>query len=720
LFVTLRLSFRAVLSAAIIGCGLFGATMAETQDAAPTPPTAAAPAATFPSAPVPYTPTVRRRRAPRPQPAAPTTPTTPAPATAASAAAPTASPVLASPSAPLPAADLEAYVDGVVRDRMLRDHIAGVTIAVVQNGQVVLKKGYGVASLNDGRKVDPDKTLFRIGSISKTFTWIALMNEVEAGRMRLDTPINIYLPEKLQLKDQGKKTPVRLRDLMTHTAGFEDRALGQLFERDPRRERPLDLYLRQERPNRVREPGLLPAYSNYGVGLAGAALANVTGQPFEKVVADQVILPAGLTHTTFRENRPWQDNLPAPMAPALAADLSDGFRWTPLGFQTETPELVGHIAPAGSASSTAGDMARYMTLLLNGGTIDGKTIFSAKTSALFRTPTYRPADGAPGWNAGFQDIPLPGGRRGFGHGGATLWFHSNMVMVPELGLGVFVAVNTDTGADLPASLPSTIIERFYAPRPEVPAASRITHDEARAYEGQFLTTRRAYGGLEGFIDRLIGEATVRAAPDGRLTLTIDGKSSQWTATDQPDTFAPVSGAGLLVFQRDDGKVTRFFSPRGEAAFERVGFPHQPGLLTTFAVLTALTAIATLIGVATRDRREARQTPTQARASLLQTIQAILWLIALIGVGVFANGASNLAKVFYGWPSGWLLSASACAFVATLLTIATLAMLPLVWRGGRRVDSWVSLRKLAFTCTTLIFLGFALLLAAWGFLEFWNT
>jgi CubicO group peptidase (beta-lactamase class C family) len=78
---------------------------------------------------------------------------------------------------------------------MDRDHIAGVTIAVVQNGQVVLKKGYGVASLKDGRAVDPDKTLFRIASISKTFTWIALMNEVEAGRMRLDTPINLYLPE---------------------------------------------------------------------------------------------------------------------------------------------------------------------------------------------------------------------------------------------------------------------------------------------------------------------------------------------------------------------------------------------------------------------------------------------------------------------------------------------------------------------------------------------
>jgi len=622
--------------------------------------------------------------------------------------------------APLPAADLEAFVDGVVRRSMARDHIAGVTVAVVQNGQVVLKKGYGVASLAGGRRVDPDRTLFRVGAISKTFTWIALMNEVEAGRMRLDTPVNIYLPEKLQLKDQGKKSPVRLRDLVTHSAGFEDRALGQLFERDPRRERPLELYLRQERPNRVREPGVLPAYSDYGAALAGAALANVTGQPFETLIADQVIFPAGLTHTTFREDRPWRGDLPAPMAPALAADRSDGFRWTPLGFQTEAPELIGHIAPAASASSTAGDMARYMTLLLNGGTIDGRTVFSPRTSQAFRTPMYRPAPDAPGWNAGFQDIPLPGGHRGFGQAGSTLWFRSNLVMAPDLGLGVFVAVNTDTGADLPAALPAALVERFYAPQPEVPAPSRLTVEQARAYEGQFLTTRRAYGGLEGFIDRLIGEATVRAAPDGRLTLTLDGQSSQWTATDKPDVFAPLAGSGLLVFQREDGRVARFFSPAGMAAYERIGFPYAPRLLKGLAALAALAALATLIGVATRDRREARQTPTQARASLLQTIQAVLWLIALLGLAVFASGAADEAQVFFGWPSGWLLTASACAFVATLLTVATLAMTPMVWRGGRRVDSWTSLRKLAFTCTTFIFLAFALLLAAWGFLEFWNA
>ena len=110
------------------------------------------------------------------------------------------------------------------------------------------------------RAVDPDRTLFRIGSISKTFTWIGLMKEVEAGRIRLDAPVNLYLPERVQVRDQGYHDPVRVGQLMSHTAGFEDRALGHLFERRYERVRSLTDYLRQERPKRVHAPGEVASY----------------------------------------------------------------------------------------------------------------------------------------------------------------------------------------------------------------------------------------------------------------------------------------------------------------------------------------------------------------------------------------------------------------------------------------------------------------------------
>uniref|UniRef100_UPI0025F61FE6 serine hydrolase domain-containing protein n=1 Tax=uncultured Caulobacter sp. TaxID=158749 RepID=UPI0025F61FE6 len=644
----------------------------------------------------------------------------PAPVAATPAAAPAVvPPPVQTAQPPLPGPELEAFVDGVVRRAMSRDHIAGATISVVQNGQVVLKKGYGFANLGQRRPVDPDKTLFRVASISKTFTWIALMNEIEAGRMRLDGPVNVYLPQPLQVRDQGKKTPVRLKDLMTHTAGFEDRSLGQLFERDPNRVRPLNDYLRQERPNRVREPGLLPSYSNYGAALAGAALVNVTGKPFEQLVSEEIILPAGMSHTTFREARPWNDRLPAPMNETLAAELSDGFSWTPMGWKTQPREFMGQVAPAASASSTAGDMARYMTLLLNGGTIDGKTVFSPKTALAFRTPMYRPAPEAAGWNAGFQDMALPGNRRGYGHAGATLYFHSNLVIAPDLGLGIFVSVNTDSGANLPASLPSTIIEHFYAPASAVPADSAISYEQARAYEGDYLTTRRAYGGLEGFTNRIVGRATVRATPDGRLAITDGGVSTLFNGVDKPGVFKAVDSALTLVFDANGDKPSRFYAARGWSTYERVGFFRSAGLLTWTAVIAAFACIATILGVMFRNRREARQTPVQARASQMQTMQAVLWLISAGCMGVFSVKAADQTNVFFGWPSGWLLSGSACALVASVLSLLTLGVLPMVWRGGRRVDSWSSGRKVAFTFTALLFVLLGVLLGAWGYLVPWG-
>jgi CubicO group peptidase (beta-lactamase class C family) len=641
---------------------------------------------------------------------------------------PPPSPVAAPVAVPSPVAagvtpmsrpELEAFVDGVVRRAMTRDHIAGVTISVVQDGQVVLKKGYGFANLGQRKAVDPDKTLFRVASISKTFTWIALMNEIESGHMRLDGPVNLYLPEPLQLKDQGKKTQVRLRDLMTHTGGFEDRALGQLFERDPNRVRPLADYLRQERPRRVREPGLLPSYSNYGAALAGAAVANVTGKPYEQLVTDEIILPAGMAHTTFREARPWRDGLPAPMNETLAADLSDGFSWTTMGWKTQPREFMGQVAPAAAASSTAGDMARYMTLLLNGGTLDGKSVFSPKTALAFRTPMYRPAPEAAGWNAGFQDIPLPGGRRGFGHGGATLYFHSNLVMAPDLGLGIFVSVNTDSGVNLPATLPSTIIEHFYAPAPAVPPQSAISQDQARAYEGDYLTTRRAYGGLEGFTNRIVGRANVRATPDGRLTVIDGGVSTLFNGTDKPGVFKAVDSPLVLVFDANGDRPSRFYAARGFSTYERIGFFRSAGLLIWTSVIAGLASIGAILGVFIRNRREARQTPVQARAAQMQTMQAVLWLISAGCVGVFGAKASDQTTVFFGWPSGWLLSGSACALVAAVLSVLTVGALPMVWRGGRRVDSWNGVRKVAFTFSTLVFVFLSVLLGLWGYLLPWS-
>ncbi|MBA3810742.1 MAG: beta-lactamase family protein [Caulobacteraceae bacterium] len=643
-------------------------------------------------------------------------------ATAAVGAGAPAAPARFAPAGSPAPAELEAFMDGVVGQAMARDHIAGAAVSVVRNGAVALKKGYGFASLDPYRPVDPDRTLFRIGSISKTFTWIVVLRQVEAGRMRLDAPINLYLPEALRIPDQGYKQPIRVRDLMNHTPGFEDRALGQLFERDYRRVRPLEVYLRQERPRRVREPEALVSYSNYGAALAGAAVAEVTGKPFETLVETDITGPLGLARTTFREPHPLARDRPAPIAPALAAEMSEGYRWTADGWRRRPFEYIGQIAPAGAASSTAGDMARYMLMLLGGGALGGVRVYGQAAAAAFASPLPRPAPGVPAFRHGLMEERLPGGLTGVGHDGATLSFFSSMVLVPELNLGVFVSTNTDSGAALAGALAARIVREFDAPPPGSPprGSTALLADRA-AFEAVYLTDRRAYGGLESFVDRLIGAARVRVTEDGRLVVADREGARRFSPIGLPAAgrFVADDGVGALVFQLAHGQARRFFAPSGATAFERVGYLGQTGALILLTALTALASLAAVADLAARARRDFRESSTQRRAGLVQTTQAVLWLIAMGLFGAWATGVGDPATVVYGWPGLLLVLASSCALLAAMMAALTPVFLPLIWRGGRRVDSWTGGRKARFTLTALVFLAYAVLLAFWGALEPWS-
>lgn len=622
---------------------------------------------------------------------------------------------------PLPPAELEAYVDGMVRDAMAADHIPGVTVSVVQNGQVVLKKGYGFARLAPAAPVDPDRTLFRIASISKTFTWIAVMKEVEAGRIRLDAPINLYLPEKIQVRDQGRDHPVRVIDLMNHAPGFEDRALGQLFERDADRVRPLDVYLRQESPRRVREPGVAPAYSNYGVALAGAAAAWVSGKPYERLIEDEITGPLGMSHTTFREPYPARKDLPAPLPASLARDLATGFLWTGSGWHARPYEYTTQIAPAGGAATTAGDMARYMTMILGGGVLDGVQVYSPATAAGFTRVQTRPAPGVSGFAHGFREFQLPGDRTGWGHDGVLLSFRSSMVVVPSLNLGVFIATNSETGERLTSEITGRIVQRFYGPAPRLPdAGSPWLKQNADRFAGEYISTRRSYRGLEQFIGLINARTRVDVTEAGYLRFTSRDGSSLWVADGTGGRFHELGGWRRMSFVMKDGRASAYYPASGTAMFQRAGFFGTQGWLVNLAVLALIASLATLGGLMMRDRKEHRETPMQRRASLMQTTQAILWLLAIAALAIWAGKAADVAAIFFDWPGGWMLTASSCALVAAILSAVTLILLPFIWRGGRRVESWTVGRKLRFTATTLIYVGLSLVLAFRGALVPWAS
>jgi CubicO group peptidase (beta-lactamase class C family) len=692
---------------------------------APAPHAAPAPYAPLPAAPKP------KAASPAPRPAAPKPAAAPQ-ASAAATAGGLAAYVPPTPVAPggarllpgegVPPTELEAFVDGVVRDAMAREKIAGVTVSVVQNGRVLLKKGYGYASLEPARRVDPDRTLFRLGSISSTFTWIALQKEIEDGRIRPNSPINLYLPEQLQVRDQGYATPIRVVNLLDHTAGFEERTFGHLYERKPQRVRPLADYLRQERPRRVHSAGAFPSFSHYGPALAGEALTYVVQKPFERLIEEEILIPARLSWTSFREPRPARDGLPIPMRPELAAGLATGYHWTPTGLKAEPFEYAGQVAPAASASSTAGDMARYMALILNGGSLEGTTVYGPRTAHALRTPMLATAPGVNGWAGGFMIYDLPGGRRGFGHLGSTLAFQSNLVTAPDLGLGVFVATNTDSGRSLADRLPREIIQQFYAPPVTFPRpGNRDLLNLRDRYEGYYVTTRRAYGGLEAFATRLRNGVTVKVLDDGRLSTTTAEGTSLWSPDGDPAAgrFVGADGAGRLAFDLQDGRPANFVDDLNLGRNERTDRWLQPRNLLALGVLTALAALATLGGIGLRDRREFRETSIQGRMSQVQNAQAVLWLTALGLFSVWFLRSRNPADLMYGWPGPFLILASACALVAAAMTVLLVVALPGVWQGGRRVDSWSGLRKFAFSLTVLVYAGFSAALFNWGALSPWS-
>ena len=622
-----------------------------------------------------------------------------------------AAPALLSPDQAIPPAALEALVDVTVRQTMAREHIAGVTVAVVQDGKVVLKKGYGLADVARQRPVDPDRTLFRVGSISKTFTWLMTLSAVERGRMRLDAPLNTYLPPALRIPDHPGYRQIRLRDTMTHTPGFEDLPLKRLFLRDPAQLLAVDADLAISRPARVFPPGEVMAYSNYATALTGYALAHVEGGLWQDILEAQILKPAGMTHTTGREVYPPRAGLPAPMSADLARELSQAYRWTGADFTADPFELVGGKAPAGSISSTAGDMARYMMLLLADGVIDGRTVYGPATAAAIRTPMRRfPGDSA--IDGGFFQSPLSGGLMSYGHNGATMDFHSNLMIVPALRLGVFVSANTASEATLTGALPALIAQTFYAPPPAPPlAVTPALLRDAALYSGEYLSTRRPFHGLQAFAMGFLTTPVSVAAP-GYLRVG----PARFVATSEPGMFRDVDHPWVhLQAEAGPGQTTKLVLGGGE--LWRADWVHQTRTLGVLALLTMVASVSILFGLASPARWRLPQTHLQQFAGTLRGPAAVLWLFAVPAFVFKLQGAmADQSTVVYGWPGPLVTAASASALAAAVLSGAAAALTPVAWAGR---GGWSAWRKLRFTATILAFAAFGLLLARLGALQPWN-
>jgi len=584
---------------------------------------------------------------------------------------------------PLTAADLSTFFDGMLPYMLARGDIAGGTIVVVKNGKVLFAQGYGYADLARRTPVSPATTLFRIGSVSKLFTWTAVMQLVEQHRLDLDRDINTYLDFKIPPRF-GK--PITLRDLMTHTAGFED-TTRDLLPATPDGVN-LARYLKAHIPARIFPPGKIVAYSNYGAGLAGYIVERASGQPLDAYIQRHILAPLDMRPSTFTQP------LPANLAPLLAKGYVSASDGKPKSFELVNP------APAGAMTASALDMANFMIAQLQDGRSGDAQILQPRTAALMHSPQYTAAPGLNGMDLGFYEENR-NGQRIIGHGGDTIAFHSDLHLLLDANVGIFMAFNSagKHGAvnDVRSDIFRAFLDRYFPWQPpSMPALASAKADAARV-AGWYETSRRNQSALPFLY--LLNQSHVAAHPDGTITVStlVDaaGNPLRWREIG-PLHYREAHGQALLDFVTDaQGRI--LYWAAGDIpvlVYQRLPDPMGMGTVGPLLVAAIAIALATLLiwFGGWRIRRHYGDTLALTRAQIvtrrLSRLGVVAAIAALFGwfLLVVAVSANELLLVRGGLAT-WMYLLHVLGALALAGTLATIANAAQAWRAPCR-SGWV--------------------------------
>jgi CubicO group peptidase (beta-lactamase class C family) len=597
----------------------------------------------------------------------------------------------------LDATDLSAWLDGRVPYALKSGEIAGLVISVVKDGKVLLQKGYGLADVEAAVPMDPATTLVRPGSTSKLFTWTAVMQLVQQGKLDLDRNVNDYLDFKIA-EPFGK--PVTMRHLMNHRAGFEE-GLKDLLGYDPAEAQTTERYLKEHPRPMLFAPGAVPAYSNYGVALAGYIVQRISGEPFESYVERHIFQPLGMRHSTFAQ----------PIPKGLPGYMSKGYRTI-----SEPPSAFELVitAPAGSLTTTAADMTRFMLAHLQQGSLDGNQILDAATTARMHSPseTAEPGFGvmAHGFFHGTQN-----GRNVIGHGGDTIVYHTEMNLLPQEGVGIFFTYNSrgKDGAVYGArkELFDGFMDRYFpAAATTMPPALGTAVADAQRIAGSYQSSRRVEHGFLSVL-YLLQQTPISANADGTITTPepIGGMATYREVG--PQVWRKVGGTQTLMLKEVDGVKTVIDSENPISVLQEGSFARSSALNLTVLIVSVLILLCALVfwplGAMLRraDRATSGATPEIRKLRTIQRIAVAVdvayltawfmlikpllntdvgvyrtgidWLVGLLEVsGLLAIGAA-VAGV---WVAYRMLRTDATRWTRTWAVLVALALVGVVWLG----------------------------------------
>ncbi len=592
--------------------------------------------------------------------------------------------------------ELGAFLDGLMAAQLEDLDIAGATVAVVRDGRVLLARGYGFADLEARKPVDPERTLFRIGSVTKLFTWTAMMQLVQQGKLDLDVDVETYLD--FAIPDTFPQ-PITLRHLMTHTPGFEDRGMYLFGETDLERRD----YLAMSMPARVRAPGTFSAYSNYGTALAGHVVERISGRSWEEYVEAEILGPLDMEYATPRQ--------PAPER--LAPYLSVGYENAGDQLEPREFEVIEGAAPAGSISASAGAMARFMLAFLGHGARGDGRILAEPTVRRMLELAFAHDERLPGVALGFYEKSSHG-LRVVGHSGDTRWFHTDLALVPSENLGVFVSYNTSAAARVSLYRFLDAFLDHYYPQAELPARTRTEPGALERYAGSYRLNRGSYTTFEK-AGRLATPITIELTDGAELELTSPLGVQRFVPFED-GMFRELDGPGAsLTFREQDGRVTHaFLSTLPVMAFERISFLESPWLHLAVLAAVLLVFLATLIGVPLgrllrRRYGQPAEPPAERRAGWLAFALAAVSLLFVTGIMAIAVNPEPVLIKAGG--VAWLQLVLSLGVLAALLTAGVVLAAVLAWRR-RWFTRWGRIRYSIFAAAAL---AFVLVLQAWNLL-----
>ena len=598
--------------------------------------------------------------------------------------------------------ELERFLDDTIASQMADYKIPGATISVVKDGRLLVTKGYGSANIEENRPVVASETLFRIGSVTKLFTWTAVMQLAEQQQLDLNTDVNSYL-DSFKIPDTYPQ-PITMAQLMTHTAGFEDRQIG-LSVVEKERWRPLATFLATDMPNRIYPPGTVTAYSNYGTALAGYIVEQISGEPLDEYVQSHILQPLDMRHSTLRQELPRE----------LSQNLATSYQSVKGTLKALPPEYF-EIVPASGMSATATDMAHFMIAHLQDGRFADEQILQRSTAQDMHRRHFTNDPRLSGMAYGFVE-QQQGDERILMHAGSTNFeqFQSYLMLLQSHDVGLFVSFNSEGGGPAKGQLVEAFLDRYF-PQPSPPQTAGVEDFAQRAadFEGSYQATRTATSTIEKLVGLIPSAVEVSANTDGTLSITggpMGTEARRWLEV-EPLLFREVGGWEKVAFAEDShGDVTSMFADH----LPIVGFTKQQWWEKTQLHLGLLAAsmtvfLTTVIGlpiVALRNRRRRTLATPGARLT-----RGLVWLTSLLfvlfpallvmGLANLESGISPLAK-----------AALAVGLVGAVSAIGLTVWTAIAWKNRY----WGLLGRAHATLVALTAIEFVWFLDHWNLLGF---